>query len=363
MNAITEHATPARFIAIRPRVPAWIANLALAGLLVGLWPINRLLVDQIDPYFLLIATTIGVSVILATSLNLVIGISGQFSLGHAAFMAIGAYTTGIILRHYKIVEPAHGAFQLAAAGEFAGAILLGALFAAIAGLFIGIPTLRLRGDYLAIATLGFGEILFVAINNTENIGPFMVGGSSGLYGVPIYRDTRFFWVWGFAIVCIVCTWRIVYSSRGKAFLALREDEIAAAAMGVDTTWYKVAAFVIGAFFAGIAGGLASVISGNLDPGSYRFIKSVEIVVMVVLGGSGSITGVILAAALLTMLPEGLRFLKEATGPAFPADQLRMIIYSLTLILLMILRPTGLLGRRELFPMRRRFARTAAGGTA
>jgi branched-chain amino acid transport system permease protein len=343
-----------------PRVPVWVTNLALTFILIGLWPLNRIAFEYMDPYFLLIVVLIGINVILATSLNLIIGITGQFSLGHAAFMGLGAYAAGIVLRHYEIREPAGGAINALVMLKLAGALIFGGIIAAAAALIIGIPTLRLRGDYLAIATLGFGEIVFVLIINTEQLGPFYVGGNSGLHGIPIYLNTRFFWTFLWVIVCVVCVWRLVYSTKGKAFLAVREDEIAAAAMGVNTTFYKVAAFAIGAFFAGIAGGLSAIVTGNLDPSSYRFMRSIEIVVMVVLGGSGSISGAILAAAILTFLPEGLRFLKNVTSENFPVNQFRLIIYSLVLIVMMLLRPGGLLGRRELWFTRRRLNAGGAG---
>jgi branched-chain amino acid transport system permease protein len=175
------------------------------------------------------------------------------------------------------------------------------------------------------------------------VGAFEVGGASGLHNIPIL--TNFFWVYATAIVCVVAVWRLAYSTKGLAFRAVREDEVAAAAMGVDTTYHKVTAFVIGAFFAGIAGGLLATYDGNLAPESFRFMRSIEIVVMVVLGGSGSITGSILAAAVLTFLPEFLR--------AFA--NWRMIVYSLALILAMLLRPEGILGGREIWWSRRKLS--------
>ena len=318
----------------RPRLPAWAMNLIITLLIDALYPLSAVMEGHMDPYFLRIIVLIGMNVILATSLNLINGITGQFSLGHAGFMALGAYTVGSAMHRY-----APGG----AGGEFAflGLLLVGGLIAALAGLVIGVPTLRLRGDYLAIATLAFGEIIFIIINATEGIGHFHVGGASGLHGIPVH--TNFFWVYMAAVVCVVAVWRLAYSTKGLAFRAVREDEVAAAAMGVDTTYHKVAAFVIGAFFAGIAGGLLAAYDGNLAPESFRFIRSIEIVVMVVLGGSGSITGSILAAAVLTFLPEVLR--------AF-ADW-RMIVYSLALILTMLLRPEGLLGSREIWWSRRK----------
>ena len=322
----------------KPRAPgttsAWLNNLAIVAVIAALWPLGRVMESRLNPYILTILVIIGINVILATSLNLINGITGQFSLGHAGFMAIGAYAAAVPFKHYQPAESGAVLF-------FVGMLLLGGVVAAVAGLVVGIPALRLRGDYLAIATLGFGEIIGIVINNTESIGPFLVGAASGLHGIPAY--TNFFWVYASVIICVVCIWRIVHSTRGKAFLAVREDEIAAAATGVDTTFHKVLAFGIGAFFAGIAGALSAMWFSDLDPSGFGFMKSIEIVVMVVLGGSGSITGVILAAVVLTYLPEQLRFLHDW----------RMVIYSLLLIVMMLLRPEGLLGRRELWWTRRR----------
>ena len=195
---------------------------------------------------------------------------------------------------------------------------------------VGIPTLRLRGDYLAIATLGFGEIIRVVILNTD-----AVGGARGLGGIPTLAG--FGSVYACAVLCVVSLWRMVYSQRGTAFFAIREDEMAAAAMGVDTTRYKILAFVVGAFWAGVAGGLLAHFIGYLHTNSFGFLRSVEIVVMVVLGGLGSITGAILAATILTVLPEVLRF----------GAEYRMVIYSLLLIALMLTRPSGLMGGAEI----------------
>lgn len=329
--------------ASRARVlSGWATNLLLVVLIAALWPLGGLLDERLNGYALSVLILVGINVMLATSLNLINGITGQFSLGHAGFMAIGAYTAGSMFKHYNPSGPSEPAV-------FLGILLLAGVLAAIAGLIIGIPTLRLSGDYLAIATLGFGEIITIVITNTENVGPFAIGGASGLHSIPWL--THFFWVYAWAGVCVVCVWRLVHSTKGKAFLAVREDEIAAAAMGVDTTFYKVMAFVVGAFFAGVAGGLAAAWFGNLAPNGFGFMKSIEIVVMVVLGGSGSITGVILAAVVLTWLPEQLRFLHDW----------RMVIYSLLLIVMMLVRPQGLLGRRELWWTRKRAAPAEGGG--
>jgi branched-chain amino acid transport system permease protein len=325
----------------KPRIPAWAANLGIVAIIAALYPLNLFMSEYMDPYYYFIVVQIGLNIILVTSLNLINGITGQFSLGHAAFMVIGAYASGTIL-HYRFFE--HG--LMPGVGIFIGVLLLGGLLAAVAGLLIGIPVLRLRGDYLAIATLGFGEIIHTLIINTDKIGPFEIGGASGLHSIPHLNN--FFWTYAWVIVCVVTIWRLVYSTKGKAFLAVREDEIAAGAMGINTTYYKVSAFIIGAFFAGVAGGLNGTQTGNLDPEGFRFMRSIEIVVMVVLGGSGSITGGIIAAIVLTYLPEGLRYVKEWTG-----EDLRMVIYSVLLIAMMLLRPEGLLGRREIWWTRRR----------
>jgi branched-chain amino acid transport system permease protein len=323
-------------------LPVWVINIGLTLLVAALWPLHRLTNEFMDSYYLRMLVLIALNIILAVSLNLVNGITGQFSLGHAGFMAVGAYTTASLM---KCLLALHYFSPAGPAGEFVflACLIAGGLLAAVAGLIVGIPTLRLRGDYLAIATLGFGEIIYTIIINTETIGPFKIGGSSGLHEIPIF--TNFFWAYAAAIVCVVAIWRLAYSMKGLAFRAVREDEIAAAAMGVDTTYHKVLAFIIGAFFAGVAGGLFATYDGNLAPESFRFTKSIEYVVMVVLGGSGSVTGAILAAALLTWLPEQLRF----------SAAWRMVIYSLVLIAMMLLRPEGLLGNREIWWTRRRQA--------
>lgn len=327
---------------IRPRLPAWAINLGLTVLIAALYPIDRVMERHMDPYFLRVLILVGINVILATSLNLINGITGQFSLGHAGFMAVGAYVVGSAMESF---QPGYGATMLV----FPALLVLGGVLAAAAGLAIGIPTLRLRGDYLAIATLGFGEIIYVIINATEHVGRFHVGGASGLHGIPIV--TNFFWTYVVATVCVVSVWRLAYSTKGLAFRAVREDEVAAAAMGVDTTYYKVLAFVIGAFFAGVAGGLLATFDGSLAPDSFRFTRSIEIVVMVVLGGAGSITGSLLAAGVLTVLPEVLRQFADW----------RMIVYSLALILTMLLRPEGLLGSREIWWTKRRQNHLGRGG--
>jgi branched-chain amino acid transport system permease protein len=326
-------------IGTTPRTPVWVLNLLWTALILALYPIDRLLQANLNDYLYLMLLRICLNVVLATSLNLINGITGQFSLGHAGFMAVGAYSCGTLLQHYV----AAGWNPQAAALLF---VFIGGLLAALAGLIIGIPALRLRGDYLAIATLGFGEIIYTVIRSTENIGPFNIGSAAGLDGIP--KVTTFTWAGATAIITVVCVWRLAYSAKGKAFAAIREDEIAAAAMGINTTFYKVAAFLIGAFFAGVAGALYGALDQTIDPEQFRFTRSIEIVAMVVLGGSGSVTGVVLAAVALTILPAALRDLKNFTG----AD-VRLIVYALLLIIMMLLRPQGLMGSKEIFWSRRR----------
>ncbi|HEV2096381.1 MAG TPA: branched-chain amino acid ABC transporter permease [Chthoniobacterales bacterium] len=308
-----------------------------------------------DQYVREIILTIGINIILAVSLNLVNGYTGQFSLGHAGFMAIGAYFSAAITTFWApqwlgaSVDLSSG---LAATLVFFGALLAGALLAAVAGLVIGIPSLRLRGDYLAIATLGFGEIIRVIIQNTDAIG-----GSRGFTVSNGY--TNFFWTYLFAAITIYVVVNLVNSAYGRGFLAVRDDEVAAEAIGVNTTKYKVIAFVLAAFFAGIAGGLYSHFKQYLHPDGFSFLKSIEVVVMVILGGMGSTGGVIAAAVFLSLLPEALRFIpqkyEEWFGIPLPhlIDEIlknRMLIYSLLLIILMLTRPQGIFGglRRPAF---------------
>jgi len=307
--------------------------LALGGTLLALVVLNIVLPRVTNPYYFQVLMLIGINIVLAVSLNLVNGFTGQFSIGHAGFMAVGAYTSAMFT--LKIGQPLAASWHFLPGPVAEGLALLmalvaGGLLAAVAGWIVGLPSLRLRGDYLAIVTLGFGEIIRVLILNIDAIG-----AARGLPGIPQY--STFFWVFGTAVLVIVVARRIATSTHGRALFAIRDDEVAAEALGVDTTRYKVLAFVLGAFFAGVAGGLFAHFLSYLNPSSFTFIKSIEVIAMVVLGGMGSISGSVLAAIVLTLLPEVLRSVKE----------LRMVIYSLMLIILMITRPQGLLGTREL----------------
>lgn len=294
---------------------------------------------SLNPYYLDVLIGIGINIILAVSLNLINGYTGQFSLGHAGFMAIGGYTAALMTTK---LSP-HFSSSVNTQILFIAALLTGGILAAMAGLIVGAPSLRLKGDYLAIVTLGFGEIIRVIFQNTE-----AVGASRGFTGIPLY--TNIFWTFSIAALTIYIILSMVHSSYGRGFLAVRDDEIAAEAIGINTTRYKVFAFVVGAFFAGIAGALYAHFKQYLNPDGFGFLASIEIVVMVILGGMGNTAGVIVAAILLTLLPEGLRalaghqlplpFVEKPLSLKWIADT-RMIIYSLTLILLMLLRPHGL----------------------
>lgn len=293
-------------------------------------------------YYNRILVIMGINITMAVSLNIINGHAGQFSLGHAGFMAVGAYSSAYLTFYHfapRLEKMPEGTQQWLMQNVFLViAVLAGGLMAALAGYIVGLPSLRLRGDYLAIVTLGFGEIIRVLILNIDKIG-----AARGFSGIPHWSN--FFWVFLVCGVTIVFSWRLVQSSVGRAFLAVREDQIAAEAMGVDTTRYKVKAFVIGSFLAGVAGGLYAHYMMYLNPQMFTFVKSFEVVAMVVLGGLGSISGSVVAAVILTFLPEGLRSVKDyMPGGRDP----RMVIYSIMLIVLMLTRPQGLLGRRELW---------------
>ena len=411
-----------------------LCNVPFLLLLAAMLPLGYFIEQSgwVEHYYARMITLIGFNVILAVSLQLINGFSGQFSLGHAGFMAVGAYLaaypaityadaynnpTAVLLfftvlavvagfalavlfgvftacrlsrrwhpslpavlmllliawvltdlaqasryatppthliwaRGIALIVRANDAMLthgLPTAARISAALpvalrqplcmvilLFGAgCCAAATGLIVGLPALRLRGDYLAIATLGMGEIIRIIIINTPALG-----GALALTSIPHGAD--FAWIYGMVIVTVVVIWRVAYSASGRAIMAVREDEIAAAAVGVNNTVRKVTAFAIGAFFAGVAGALFSLGQGSITPNLFSMGRSIEIVVMVTLGGLGSISGAILAAVVLTLLPEMLRFVEDY----------RMIIYSLTLVIMMLVRPQGLLGGREFWPRRR-----------
>ncbi|ADL50945.1 branched-chain amino acid ABC transporter permease [Clostridium cellulovorans] len=256
-----------------------------------------------------------INIILAVSLNLIVGFTGQLCLGHAGFMSIGAYVSAVIT--IKLGTP------------LVISIIAGAIVASIIAALIGYPTLKLTGDYFAITTLAFCEIIRIIIMNID-----FVGGARGLTGIPLKSNLLIILI--FMTITIIVIYNIIHSSQGRAMLSVREDEIAAESMGIHSFKYKILAFIIAAFFAGIAGGLYAHYIGYIQPTLFDFNKSIDYLTFVVFGGMGSLSGSVLATILLTFLPELLRDLNDY----------RMIIYPLALILLMIFRPQGLLGNKE-----------------
>jgi branched-chain amino acid transport system permease protein len=315
----------------------WLITLAVLGVL------QATLRDWIGAYYYQIVILAGINIILAVSLNLINGTTGQFSIGHAGFYAVGAYTSASVTFYGEATI--RGAVKfLPLMAQNAVLLMIGAGAAAIAaglaGLAVGIPSLRLRGDYLAIVTLGFGEIIRVLILNIDAIG-----GSRGFTGIP--GLSNFFWVYLAVVITIVAIHNLVHSSFGRAFISVRDDEIAAEAMGVDTTRTKVLAFVISSMFAGVAGSLFAHFTMYLHPNSFTFITSFYVIIMIVVGGLGSIEGAVLGAVLITVVLEVFR--------EFGA--LRLVNFSILLILIMLYRPAGLLGTWTLFKKRRTAAAT------
>ena len=280
---------------------------------------------------------VGIYIIMAVSLNIATGYLGQLPLGHAGFMSVGGYAGALFIIKMMPVfgvstKVMASCASPAAIALFACGVLFGGVCAAICGLIIGIPALRLKGDYLAIITLGFAEIIRVVINNIDDVLGFtLTGGAKGLSGIPGY--TNFLNVFLVVAIVIFLIHTMMKSRHGRAILAIRDNEIAAEAAGVNTTYYKTLAFVVSAFFAGVGGALYAGCIGVMDPSKFGFMKSVEILVMVVLGGMGSMLGSVVSATVLTILPEALR--------AF--STYRMVVYAVVLILVMIFRPQGLLG--------------------
>ena len=273
------------------------------------------LVSSIDPYLMQILVNIGIAIILALGLNVIVGLAGQLSLGHAAFMSIGAFTSALI----TIKTGLPFSLNLAATGTAT------ALVAAV----IGFPILRLTGDYLAICTLGFAEIVKVFFLNFEPTNKALgltVPSAQTAIPMPVY-------VWGVAVLAVLLTGFVQSSRFGRALQAVREDEIAAEAMGINATRYKIQAFALGSFLAGVGGGLYAHFLSYINPSDFGFLKSIDMLSMVVLGGLGSVPGTVIGASLLASAPEFLRFMA----------QYRMLVYGALLVLLMVFRPNGLLG--------------------
>lgn len=313
-------------------------QVGVALVVVGvMWGLDSALEEHLNPYYLRVLINCGVAIILALSLNLINGCAGQFSLGHAGFMGVGGYISAILTTVLPIPF-----FQT---GIGVGiAVVVGGLAAAAAGYMVGLPSLRLKGDYLAIVTLGFGEIIRIIFLNIE-----AVGGARGMTAIP--RLSNFFWVYIWAIVTFICLNRLMMSSMGRAILSVRENDVAAEAMGINVSKYKIIAFVISSFFAGVAGGLFAHFQGFIDPNSFNFQRSVEVVIMVVIGGMGSLSGAVLGGIIVTMLPEALRVF----------DQYRLVIFPAILIILMLVRPLGIMGRLEIWQVFEKKAKKAKAG--
>ena len=291
----------------------WIALSAIAFILVSVL-IN---IGLLGSYYQITLYNICINIILAVSLNLIIGICGQFSLGHAGFMCIGAYSAAILVKSMPNM------------GGFAIGIVIGLVISAIAALIVSIPTLRLRGDYLAIATLGFSEIIRIIVLNME-----ITNGAAGITGIPQLTSWPLLFI--VMVLSIIIVTNFGRSRQGRACISIREDEIASEAMGVNTTQYKTMAFVIGAMLASVAGALYACNFFVIQPDLFNFNKSIDILVMVVFGGMGSITGSLIAAIFIGILNTVLQSFSS----------IRMIIYGLALVGIMIFRPGGLLGTKE-----------------
>ncbi len=295
----------------------------IASLIILLYIPVQILVQMnlISNFYLNTLITICINIMLAASLHLIIGITGQFSIGHAGFLAVGAYVSAIITMNLGL--------------PFIVGILAAGLMSAMAGLIVGFPTLRLRGDYLAIATLGFAEIIRILFLNLEYVG--------GAAGMRVSHYTN----WTYTFFCLLITLIVIInftnSRHGRACIAIREDEIAADTLGINTTYYKVIAFTIGSFFAGIAGALYAHNFYIIQPNNFGFLKSIDILIYVVLGGLGSLTGSVISATFLTIVSTILQDFAN----------MRMILYSLVLILVMLYRPQGLMGTKELTDLFRR----------
>lgn len=295
-------------------------TLSWAGLAVMIFVLIEVMTifNVIGQYGVTTLVLIGINVIAAVGLNLVIGMSGQFSLGHASFMAVGAYATALIVSAVPNVL------------GFVVSLVIGMGMSGIIALLVGIPTLRLRGDYLAIATLGVAEIIRIVIINLK-----ITRGPAGIFGIPNFVNWQV--VFGISVVVIALVVNFVRSTTGQAIIAVRDNEIAAASLGINTTKYKVIAFVIGAMLAALAGGLRASFIQSVSPQDYTFMQTITILIIVVLGGIGSMSGTVVTAVVLGLLDVVL----QNFGP------LRMVIYAVVLIVVMIFRPQGLLGTSEL----------------
>jgi branched-chain amino acid transport system permease protein len=324
-------------VSVLGKRPRWALRALVTVLVVlGVYGAGLVVQATLIEYAQRVVLIAGINIILAVGLNLINGTTGQFSIGHAGFMAVGAYASAFFgVQIAPHVAGALGAGTLSEAVTFNMALLIGAGFAALAGVLVGLPSLRLRGDYLAIVTLGFGEIIRIVFNNAPGLGAATgyIGDSPA--GLPPY--TSFFWVFFWVIAVITLVRNVTFSQTGRSLLAIREDEIAAEAMATPTTRLKVLAFTLSAATAGVAGGLFAHMQQGIRPEDFKFDKSIDMIVMVIVGGLGSISGAALGGIFVAVSLEVMRDLQE----------FRLVLYALLLIVIMLVRPQGLLGNREL----------------
>ncbi len=326
-----------------------LAVAALVGAL--LYGVQLWMADGLIEYAQRIVLLAGINVILAVGLNLINGTTGQFSIGHAGFMAVGAYGAAYLgVQLAPLLQALLGPGALTDAVTFNLALVAGALLAGVAGLLVGAPSLRLRGDYLAVVTLGFGEIIRISFNNAKFLGSATGYFGDSPAGLPAY--TTFFWVFAWAIAIVIAIRNLTFSQTGRSLAAIREDEIAAEAVATPTTRLKVLAFSLSAATAGIAGGLFAYMQSGIRPEDFRFDKSIDMIVMIIIGGLGSISGAVVGGVFVAVSLELMRDLQ----------QYRLVLYALLLIGIMLVRPQGLFGSRELPEiLRARFGRRGAPG--
>ena len=317
--------------------PRWPLRLSVGlGAILALFGLSAVLEGALIEYVQRIMLLAGINVILAVSLNLINGTTGQFSIGHAGFMAIGAYSAAFVgVQLAPLFQGAFGEGFLADAFTFNLALVVGGLAAGLSGLCVGLPSLRLKGDYLAIVTLGFGEIIRILFNNATFLGAATGYFGDSPAGLPPYTDL--FWVYLWVVMVIIASWNVTFSQTGRSLLAIREDEIAAEAMATPTTRLKIIAFSLSAAGAGIAGGLFAHMQAGIRPEDFRFDKSIDMIVMIIVGGLGSVSGAALGGVFVAVSLELMRDLHEY----------RLVLYALLLIVIMLVRPQGLLGTREL----------------
>lgn len=281
----------------------------------------------LNGYYIQVMMFAGINIMMTASLNLINGFTGQFCIGHAGFMSLGAYGSAVVT---TIIFNGKNIPEMAQVPVFLLGLLAGGIIAALIGMIIGLPSLKLKGDYLAIVTLAFGEIVRAILRLIQPIG-----GARGMIGIPNYANLG--WIFAFVVLTLYLLRNLIYSPYGRAFIAIRDNEIAASAMGINTTKYKIMSFCISAFIAGVAGGLYAHVLAFIQPDSFSFVKSSDFLVYLYAGGSGSLTGSVIGALLLTVLPELLRFMSDW----------RLAVYAVVLVVVMLYRSEGLCGGKEL----------------